>query len=327
MKTHRGLVVAVLALVVLAACLPGHAQEPGKVWRIGFLSPYSPTQDKARYTALQRGLRDLGYVEGKNFVIEQRSALGRFDRLATLAAELVHSPVDLLIVHGDAAVAAKQATSTIPIVMIANPDPVGMGLAASLGHPGSNVTGLSDLHTELVGKRLALLKEALPSTSRIGVVLDSRVPAHPPQLKDVQAAAHAMPIAVVPIDIHGPPDFDLVLAMVKRERLDALNVLGGAAGARRRQFAELAMRHKIPAISTTREFAEDGLLMTYGSDFPDLYRRAATYVDRIVKGARPADLPIEQPTKFELTINLRTAKALGLTLPQALLLRADQVIE
>jgi putative ABC transport system substrate-binding protein len=327
MNVVHPVIAFVLALSVLMSPLTAHPQSAGKAWRVGFLSPYSASQDKPRFTALQRGLRELGYVEGQNLVIEQRSALGRFGRLDALAAELVRLRVDVIVAHGDAAVPAKHATSTIPIVAVANGDPVGLGLAASFAHPGGNVTGFSDLHSAIGGRRLALLKEAVPSASRIGVVLDSRLAAHSPQLKEIQAAAPAIPLAVVPFDIHGPQDFDKVFAAVKKERLDALKILAGAPGAQRRRFAELSIRYKVPAISTAREFAEDGLLMTYGTDLPDLYRRAASYVDRILKGAKPAEIPFEQPAKFELVVNLRTAKALGLSLPASLLQRADQVIE
>jgi len=317
----------ILTLDLLATPLAAEAQEAGKVWQIGFLSPYSTDQDKSRRAAFQQGLRDLGYVEGKNLVIEQRHADGRFERLPALAAELVRLPLDVLVAHGDGGVHAKQATSTIPIVVVANPDPVGLGIAASLARPGGNVTGLSDLHGDLAAKRLALLKEAIPAASRIAVLWRSGASSHPPQLRDIQAAASALRVTVFPLEIQGPHDFGRVFTTLRRERLDALDILGGAAGVHRRQFAELAIQNRVPTISTTREFAEDGLLMSYGSNFPDLYRRAATYVDRILRGTRPGDLPIEQPTTFELVINLKTAKALGLTIPQTLLRRADQVIQ
>jgi putative ABC transport system substrate-binding protein len=327
MKPPRSLVIAAIALSVVVIALTGEAQQTAKAWRIGFLSPHSPAIDHPRLEGLRKGLRDLGHVEGTTFVIEPRNALGRFDRLPALAGELVRLRVDVLVAHGDAAMPAKQATATLPIVAVASADPVGMGLAESLARPGGNVSGLSDLHTALVAKRLALLKEAVPSVSRIGVVFDSRLASHPPQLKDIQRAAPALSLAVVPFDIRGPQDFERVFAAVRKERLDAVTILGGASGVHRRDFAGLAIRHKVPTMSTTREFAEEGILMTYGSDFGDLYRRAASFVDRILKGARPANLPIEQATKFELAVNQKTAKALGLTLPPSFLLRADHLIQ
>ena len=236
-------------------------------------------------------------------------------------------PLDVLVAHGDSAVHAKRATSTIPIVTVANADPVGAGLAASLARPGGNLTGLSDQHGDLTTRRIALLRDALTSASRIGVLYAPDAPMHPPQWRDIQAAAPALRITVVGLEARGPDDFSRVFATIKRERLDALNVLGGAAGAHRRRLAALAIEQRVPTISTTKESAEDGFLMSYGANFADLYRRAATFVDRIIKGARPAELPIEQPTRFELVVNLKTAKAISVTIPPSVLLQADHVIE
>lgn len=319
---------ATVALIAAVLIVPFAAagQEATKVWRIGVLSPYSMAQDSPRLAALRAGLKDLGYVEGKNLVVDYRPAEGRFERLPALAAEVARLPWDVLVAHGDAAVPARQATATMPIVFVANPDPIGMGIATSLARPGGNATGLSDLHSELVAKRLTFLKQALPSASRFGVVWNSRVPAHPSQLREIQTAAPALRITIVPVEVTGPQEFSRAFTTIKKEGVEAVTILGGATGAHRRQFAALAIQHRVPTISTTREFAEDGLLMSYGSDFSELYRRAATYVHRIVKGAKPGDLPIEQPTNFDLVINMKTANALGLTIPPALLVQAAAVI-
>jgi putative ABC transport system substrate-binding protein len=317
-----------LALVFLTLPCVGAAQEAAKVWRIGFLSAYSTDHDKSWRAAFRQGVRDLGYVEGKNILIEERHSDGRAERLHALATELVRLPLDVLVAHGpNGSAAAKQATSTIPIVAVAHSDPVGMGVAATLARPGGNVTGLSDQHGDLVAKRLGLLKDAVPSASRIAVLWRSALLAHSQDLRAVQVAAPALRLTVFPLEVKGPQDFDRVFTKIRKERLDALDVLGGAAGVHQRQFAELAIQNRIPTISTGTASSENGLLMSYGAHFPDLYRRAATYVDRILRGAKPGDLPIEQPTKFWLVINMKTAKALGLTIPQSVLLRADRLIE
>ena len=317
----------VLTLGLSLAPVTADGQQAEKVWRIGFMSPYSAEYDKSNLAGLKQGLRDLGYVEGQNIVLEQRYADGQLARLPELASELIRLKVDVLVAHGSTVVHAGKASNTIPIVMIANPDPVGLGLVASLARPGGNVTGLSDLHTELGVKRLELLKEMVPSVSRVAVLWNAGVAAHPRQLQDAQAAASTLRLVVVPVEIRRPDDIDAAFTKIKGERLQAISVLGGAATIHVRRVAQLAVKNGIPMITTTRRGAESGSLMSYGADFPDLYRRAATYIDKILKGAKPADLPIEQPTKFELVINLKTAKALGLTIPQTLLLRADHVIE
>jgi putative tryptophan/tyrosine transport system substrate-binding protein len=292
------------------------------------LSPYSAEHDRSWRAGLQQGLRELGYVEGRNIVIELRHAGGRLERLPELASELVVLKVDVLIAHGNTAAQAGKASSTLPIVMVANPDPVGLGLVASLPRPGGNVTGLSDLHTELGAKRLELLKEMVPSASRVAVFWNRSAAAHPQQLRDAQAAAPALRLTVVPVEIRGPDDIDGAFATIRNERVQALNILGGAVTVHGRRVAALAVKNGIPTITTTRRSAaEDGFLMSYGADFPDLYRRAAAYVDKILRGARPGDLAIEQPAKFELVINMGTANRLGLTVPQPLLLRADHVID
>ena len=321
-----------IGLVILTASLAigplaADGQQAEKVWRIGFMSPYSAEYDKTRIAGLKQGLRDLGYVEGQNIVIEQRHADGDLARLPDLAWELIRLKVDVLVAHGNTGIHAGKASSTIPIVLIANPDPVGLGLVASLARPGGNVTGLSDLHTELGAKRLELLKEMVPSLSRVAVLWNAGIASHPRQLQDAQAAASALRLGVVPVEIRRPDDIDAAFTKIKKERLQAINVLGGAATIHVRRVADLAIKNGIPMITTTMRGTESGSLMSYGADFPDLYRRAATFVDKILKGAKPADLPVEQPTKFELVINMKTAQALGLTIPQTLLLRADHVIE
>jgi putative ABC transport system substrate-binding protein len=299
----------VLAVGLVIALLAAEGQEAGKIWRIGFLSPYSTEFDKSWRAALQQGLRDLGYVEGKNFVIEQRHAEGRFERFPELAAELVRLKLDVFLAHSVAAVnAAKKASSTVPIVMAVVADPLGTGLVASLARPGGQVTGLSDLHSEINAKRLELLKGMVPSLSRVAVLWNPANSVHAAQWKDLQTAAPALQLTVVPVEVKGPEDVDRVFTTIRKERAEALNLLGGAATIHLRRVADLAVKNRIPTISTTRSSAEEGLLMSYGADFKDLYRRAAIFVDKILKGAKPADLPVEQPTKFELVINLKTAK-------------------
>ena len=321
--------IAMVGGSVLALPLAGEAQHSPKVWRIGFLSPFSADLTKAWQVSLHQGLQQLGYVEGKNVVIEQRHADGRLERLADLAHELVRLQIDVFVVHGlsNAIQAARNASGTIPIVFVANPDPVGTGVVASLAHPGENVTGLSDLHSEIVGKRLELLKELLPSASRIAVMVNSEVSALVRQLRDAERAAPALNMTIVPVEFREQNDIERAFTVMKRERVHALSVLGGAAGIHRKRVATLGIESGIPTISTTRQFVADGGLLSYGASFESLYRRAAIYVDKILKGAKPADLPVEQPTKFELVINLKTAKALGLTIPQSLLVRADEIVQ
>src|SRR5262245_49808778 len=324
-----GLVV-LLAVSVILAPLTTEGQEAAKVWRLGFLSPYSPDYDATWRAGFRNGLRDLGYVEGKNIVIEERHARGRLERYPALAEELVRLQIDVFVVHGGEPSqidAARKASRTIPIVFVANPDPVGLGLVTSLARPGGQVTGLADQHGDLVGKRLELLKEAVPSISRIAV-LHNATDTSLRGLRDTQSAASLLGLTVVPVEIRsgpGPADIDRAFTTIRRERAEALNVLFGAAGVHPRHVGDLAVKRRLLTLGTTRISAESGYLMSYGADFPDLYRRAATYVDKILKGAKPADLPIEQPTKFELVINLKTAKALGLTIPQSLLVRADEI--
>jgi putative ABC transport system substrate-binding protein len=312
---------------LLAAPLATEAQQATKIPRIGYLSAASAESDKNRFAHFRRGMQELGYIEGKNIVIVRR--YGQLEKIPELPAELIRLKVDVLVVYGDATIlAAKNATSTIPIVMTVHPDPVGDGIVASLALPGGNVTGLSDLHTVLATKRLEILKEVVPSASRMAVFFHAANPTLLRQLKDIQDIAPAFRVTVLSVPVTGPDDFDHAFTMMRKERAAGLMVLGSPLiGIHRRQILDLAAKSRLPAIYTVRDNPDAGGLMSYGANFHELWRRAATYVDKILKGAKPADLPIEQPTKFELVINLKTAKALGLTIPPSLLQRADQLIE
>jgi len=323
---------AVVLAVTLFAPVAAKEQEAAKVWRLGFLSPYSADYDATWRAAFRNGLRDLGYVENKNIVIEERHFGGRHNAVPALVEELVRLKVDVFVVHPGLPSqidAVRKASRPIPIVFVANPDPVGLGVVTSLARPGGQVTGVADQHGDLVGKRLELLKEVVPAISRIAVLYNS-TDVSLRGLKDTQAAATVLGLTVVPVEIRtgpGPADIDRAFTTIRRERAEALNVLFGAAGVHPRHVADLAVKSRLLTIGTGRIFTESGYLMSYGANFPDLYRRAATYIDKILKGAKPGDLPVEQPTTFELVINLKTAKALGLTIPQSILVRADEVIQ
>jgi putative ABC transport system substrate-binding protein len=314
--------------MLLALCSSAQAQQSGKIPRIGYLSASSAKTDKNRFANFQRGMQELGYVQGKNIVIDERYAGGQYEKIPEVLAELIRLKVDVLVVFGDGAiVAAKNATSTIPIVMTLHPDPVGDGIVASLARPGGNVTGLSDLHTVLATKRIEILKEVVPSVSRIAVFFHAGNPTLLHQLKDIQDIAPAFGVTVLSVPVRGPEDFDRAFAMMRKERAGALTVLGSPLiGVHRRAILDLAAKSRLPAIYTQRENTEAGGLMSYGANFNELWRRAATYVDKILKGANPAELPVEQPTKFEFVINLKTAKQIGLTIPPNVLARADRVI-
>jgi putative tryptophan/tyrosine transport system substrate-binding protein len=320
-----------LGILTLMLCLfagTAPAQPPAKISRIGFLSPYTAEFDAAWRASLRRGFRDLGYVEGANMIIEERHANGTIDKLPQMAEELTRANVDVFVTHGEAAIrAARTAAPTAPIVMCPHPDPVRAGFAASLARPGGNITGLSDSHGDLVGKRLQLLKEVIPSVSRVAVLLDPSSRTQVVQWKELQLAAPALRLTVIPIEIKGPDDIGRGFAMMRQKRIEAVSVLGGAAPAQLHHVAELAAKNGLPTVATTARAAEQGLLISYGADFTDLYRRAATYVDKILRGAKPAELAIEQPVKFEVTVNRRTAKALGLTVPASVVMRADRVID
>jgi len=321
-----GLIVT-LVLGTFYSPLPSDAQQPTKVHRIGFLSeqyPPSPTLG-----AFSEGLRALGYADYKDFEIERRDAIGDVALLPDLAAELVRLNLDVIVADGTAAaLAAKGATSTIPIVVIGG-DPLRSGLVASRERRGANLTGVASLTAELSAKRLQLLKEAVPTVSRVAVLWTSARPADPVALKDMQIAAQALGITLASIGGRRPTEYDAALAAAIRERADALIIFGGGnvAYPGERRVLDLAARHRLPAMYDRREYADAGGFMAFGVSFPALARRAAVYVDKILKGAKPADLPVEQPTKFELIINLKTAKALGLTISSSVLTRADQVIE
>jgi putative ABC transport system substrate-binding protein len=312
---------------LLAAPLAAEAQQTVKVWRIGILSGASPAS-QGNLTALLQGLREAGLVEGRNAIFEIRYSEGRTERFPAFAAELVTLQVDLLVATGTpAAVAAKHATSTIPIVMVAASDPVGARLVASLAHPGGNITGLSLLAPELSAKRLDLLTQAVSPLTRVAVLWNLDNEGMALRFRETQTASRVLSVSIQSVGVRTPDDFDSAFATITRERPQGLLVMADTVTlGQRKRTADFAASHRIPAIEQ-RDFVDVGGLMSYGIDIADHYRRAASFVDRVLKGAKPADLPIEQPTKFELVINLSTAKALGLTIPPSLLQRADQVIE
>ncbi len=316
----------ILATVILTAIYPVHAQQPTKVFRIGYLSSTSSERQKSRKAAFQQGLRDLGYVEGKNIAIEYRYAGQKNERLSQLVAELVRLNVDVILAAGaPAAHAAKSGTKTIPIVMQSG-DPVGTGLVASLARPGGNITGLSDFTVGVVTKRLELLKEVVPSVSRVAVLWNPTNPTNPVTLKETQTAAPALGVTLLSLEVKDADDIERAFAVIRKERPGALIVFGGVLTTHARRITELAVNSRLPGIHATSEDVDAGGLMSYGTNFDDLFRRAAVYVDKILKGAKPADLPIEQPTKFEFVINLKTAKQIGVTIPPNELARAHKVI-
>jgi len=325
-----GLVVT-LALGILAAPLAAEAQQAGKVYRIGFLGIVPPSDTSPRQNAFRQGLRELGWVEGQNIVIEYRFSEGRLDRLPELAAELVRLKVDIIVaVATQGVTAAKNATETIPIVMISGgADPVGLGLIASLARPGGNVTGLSfSVGPEIIGKGLELLKETVPKVRRVAILSNPASPVQPLFIREVQAAARSLGVQLQLLEARGPNEFDGAFAAMAKERVGALLVVAdGVFVLHRTRLADLAARSRLPAAYGIRENVEAGGLMSYGPSTRDLFWRSATFVDKILKGTKPADIPVEQPTRFELVINLKTAKALGLTIPQSVLIRADEVIQ
>jgi putative ABC transport system substrate-binding protein len=318
-----------LCALLLALSFPARAQQPAKVPRIGFLTTVSPSTISDRVEAFRQGLRELGYVEGKNIVIEWRYAEGKADRVLGLAAELVRLKVDLIVTTGPSVTgSAKKATSTIPIVMEQDPDPVGNGFVASLARPGGNITGLATLAPELSGKRLELLKEIFPRLSRVAVFGTSTNPGNAQALRETEVAAGAFGVMLQYLDVGDPKDIETAFRAATKGRADAVVALASPVFvSQRTQLADLAVKSRLPTIYDRREFVDDGGLMCYGTNFADLSRRAATYVDKILKGAKPADLPVEQPIKFELIINLKAAKQIGLTIPPNVLVRADKVIK
>jgi putative ABC transport system substrate-binding protein len=326
----RNTIVFVLSIVViLASTHLATAQQPTKIPRIGYLGATSLSASSDRTEAFRQGLRELGYVEGKNIVIEWRHAEGKLDRLPALAAELVRLKVDIIVTSGPIPTrAAKEATVTIPIVMTQDSDPVANGFVASLARPGGNITGLSTLRPELSGKQLELLKEIVPKLSRVTVFGTSTHPGNAQSLKEVELAAKAFGVKLQHLDVLDLKDIETAFRAASKGRADAVLFLlaGGIASGHRTQIVDLAVKSRLPIMYPQNTYVEDGGLMSYGVSFTDLDRRAATYVDKILKGAKPADLPVEQPTKFELVINLKAAKQIGLTIPPNVLVRADKVI-
>jgi ABC-type uncharacterized transport system substrate-binding protein len=318
-----------LSTMLYALCLPVEAQQAEKVPRIGYLSGSPPSAVAQLNEAFRQGLRELGYMEGKNIIIEWRSGEGKRDRLPALAAELVRLKVDLIVTAGPLVTrAAKEATSTIPIVMAQDPDPVGNGFVASLVRPGGNITGLSRLAPELSGKQLELLKEIVPKLSRVAVFGTSTRPGNAQTLREVELAAGAFGVQLQYLDILSPKDIETAFQAAVRERADGALwfVTGSIGNPHRKKVADLAVSSRLPMIYFEREDVEAGALMFYGVNIVDLHRRAAVYVHKILKGAKPADLPVEQATKFEFVINLKAAKQIGVTIPPNVLARADKVI-
>ena len=315
--------------VLLATPLAAEAQPRGKVYRIGVLEVVSVTSNTINLAAFREGLKELGYADGQNFMIEYRSADGRPERFPDLVEELVRLKVDVILTRGTpAALAAKRATTTIPIVMASSGDPLATGLVASLAHPGGNVTGLSALATEIEGKQLELVRGIVPKITRIGFLFNMSNPVRQAEWKEAEPLARSAGLQPQLIDLRKAGDLDATLDAAMRQRIGALIVgVDAVTQANREQIAQTLIKRRLPSMSREREFVEAGGLMSYGVHYPDLYRRAGVYVGKILKGAARADLPVEQPTKLELVINLKTAKALGLTIPPSLLGRADEVIQ
>jgi len=330
MNRRRKLVVAFGAGALMAP-FASFAQQPGKVWRIGYIDFGSrqSTLDSGRHGALIEGLRELGYVEGRNFVLEAHYADGDMDRVDGFAAELVRQKVDLILTLGSAASrAAQRATATIPIVVISSPDPVREGFAASLARPGGNLTGMSNGADDTVQKLVELLIAAAPKLNRVAVLINPANGAHASLLSGVQAAARKTGKLVLPVSVRAPDEIQSRFATMARERADALIILADAFFFQQRtQIAALALKHRLASIYALAGYAEAGGLMNYGSDNTDNFRRAGVFVDKLLKGAKPGELPFEQPVRYYLVINRKTAKALGLTIPQSLLISADKVIE
>jgi putative tryptophan/tyrosine transport system substrate-binding protein len=315
-----------LTLGLLVAPRASHAQQPGQMPRIGFVEPGSAAVNGHFLAAFRQGLRAFGWVEGQNLVIEDRWAEGQYERFPALLAELLQLKVQVIVVSsGVGTLAAKQATATVPIVFTGVDDPIGDGLVASLARPGGNLTGLANIGPQLSGKRLEIFREALPHLAHVAVLLEPyNATAH---MQETERAARAFGITLQFLQVRAPSEFDAAFVALTRERLDGLMVWSGPVLFRHRaRIVELVAQSRLPTIYSLREYVDAGGLMAYGHSLPDRFRRAATYVDKILKGAKPADLPVEQPTKFELVINLKTAQTLGLTIPPTLLFQADEVI-
>ena len=324
MNTRVFWLFAVWFFAVLSAA---DAQQPKKIPRIGYLV-FAGTLTTYRTDAFRQGLRQLGYAEGKDFVIEDRNADGKLDRLNELAAELVRLKVDIIVTRGPVSTrAAKAATTTVPIVTTQDPDPVGNGFVASLAHPGGNITGLSSLAPETTGKQLELLKEIIPKLSRVAVIWTSTVPGQALQLREIGLAAGPLRVQLQSLDVLQPKDIDIAFRAASEQRAEAFVILGrGILDGQRTRILEYVVKRRLPAIYSEPQYVEAGGLMSYGVNVTDLDRRAATYVDKILKGAKPVDLPVEQPEKFELVINLKAARQIGLIIPPNVLARADRVI-
>jgi len=321
------LFLSLLTLLTSAVFQLAQAQKPAKIHRIGYLAARSTPEP--RDEGFRQGLRDLGYIEGKNIAIEYRYARGKIEELAGFVTEMVRLKVDVIVATGTpAAQRAKQATSVIPIVIAIGDDPVEMGLIASLAHPGGNVTGVTTLATELRGKMLELLKEVVPRLTRMAVLWSPVDPRFVLNFKESEAAARSLGLRLQSLEVRGPDELESAFRAATKERAEALIMLRAPViNAHLKSIADMAIKSRIPAIHDDSVFVEAGGLISYGTDFPHLYRRAAHYVDRILKGTKPADLPVEQPTRFELTVNLKTARQIGLTIPQRVLTRADKVIK
>lgn len=325
MHWSRVVLIALLALGFLAISGTAVAQPPGKIYRVGVLG----NENNPPWEGFRQGLRELGYVDGRNVTIEWRWSEGKPDRFPDLATEVVALKPDVIVASGTQAIrAAKRATSAIPIVMTTSSYPDKIGLVASLSRPGGNVTGLSNVGPELSGKKLELLKEVAPKASRVAVLFNPASEVEPLAVRELSAAAPAVGVEIQPVEVRSPDDFSAAFAALSRSRVDALLALGNPINFRGRQLlADFALKNRLPSIYDERLFVEAGGLMSYGPSFTDSFRRAATYVDKILKGAKPADLPVEQPTKLDLVINVKTAKILGLTIPPSVLLRADRLVE
>ena len=328
MKNAKSFVWSLLGFLLTVATL-SEAQQPAKVPRIGYLAGAAISSLAARIEAFRLGLRELGYVEGKNIVIEWRSAEGNLDRISELAAELVRLKLDVIVSPGPTVTRPlKEATSTIPIVMASDTDPVGSGFIANLARPGGNITGLASLAPEVGGKQLELLKEISPKISRVAVIGNSSNPGDAQALRETVLAAGSFEVYLRYLDVLDPKNIETAFRVAAKGRADALMVLGNPIlNAHRKQIVDLAVKQRLPATYTRPEFIEAGGLMYYGTNYNDLFRRAATYVDKILKGAKPADLPVEQPKKFEFIVNLKAGKEIGLTIPPGVLARADKVIK
>ena len=330
-SVRKKIILFALCAMLFALCYSASAQQPKKVFRIGYLSAQDPVLESARAEAIRLALRELGYVEGQNIAIEYRYLEGKNDRAPELLAELVGLKVDIILITGGdpQTQAAKNATKAIPIVMAGGGlDPVEAGLVESLARPGGNVTGITNLTGELGGKRLELLKEAAPKVARVAVLYDRAIPGSVREVKEkLPAAARSVGLTVQPWEVRAAGGFDKVFAALDKERPDGLYVLEGPLmRANEKRTVGFALKSRLPSMYVRREFVDAGGLMSYGADLADSYRRVAYYVDRILKGAKPADLPVEQPTKFEFVINLKTAKQIGLTIPPDLLARATKII-